>query len=306
MRNRCRWLAGLSVGCLVAIGATVYVSGSGAYGGWANDRGFESTDCSRYRSEWDDDEVAYGEEQISVSKGEAAQITARGTNGGMLVTGWDRDDYGIKVCKMAAGTTRAEAEARLAAMNLRVSQGTISVASPSGNKRWVVHYIISAPRDGAVDLTTVNGPVGFRSFSGTAKAQTTNGPISIKQSSGEIDARAVNGPVSVEESSGRIVAMTQNGPIRVRLTGQQWEGQDLEARTHNGPVSLSVPDEFGSGVEVAMGRSSPFRCSSPLCTSRTDTGEGDKRIVLGGGSPTVRVSTQRGPVTISSAGEGDK
>jgi hypothetical protein len=79
--------------------------------------------------------VAYGEEQVSVSKGEAAQITARGTNGGMLVTGWDRDDYGIKVCKMAAGTTRAEAEARVAAMNLRVSQGGATAGKLSAG--WV-------------------------------------------------------------------------------------------------------------------------------------------------------------------------
>jgi hypothetical protein len=88
--------------------------------------------------------------------------------------------------------------------------------------------------------------------------------------------------------------------VSVSLEDRQWQGARLEASTQNGPVSLRVPDGYQSGVEVRMGRNSPFRCASAACrdtASRTWDDDG-RRVVMGGDTPLVKLSTVNGPVTI--------
>jgi hypothetical protein len=260
-------------------------------------------DCTRHRIQFgDEQEVARGEEQVDVPRGQAERISARTRQGGVLVMGWDRDAYRVKACKAAGGDTIEEAQARLRAMTLSVDQGTLSVSEPPDGS-WVVHYIVFAPRGGAVHLRATNGPLSLRDFSGTADLETENGPISIARASGHIVANAVNGPVTVNSSSGDITARTQNGPVSVSLADDHWQGEKLEASTHNGPVTIDVPDGYQSGVEVRMGRHSPFHCASTACrddSARTWDDDG-RKVVMGSANLLVKLSTQNGPVTIGSA-----
>ena len=130
-----------------------------------------------------------------------------------------------------------------------------------------MHFIVRAPRGAGLDLEASNGPVSVRGISGAVvaraengplafedstgriQAETKNGPISLKDCSGTVQANAVNGPVSVAGSGGDTNVSTQNGPISVRLSGSHWDGK-LDARARNGPLSLSLPDGFASGVLV--------------------------------------------------------
>jgi hypothetical protein len=267
-------------------------------------RNADDQDCGRYQVQFGEDEVALGEEQVDVPRGSVERITARTRNGGVLVVGWDGDAYRVKACKAAGGNTMAEARARLAAMSLRVDQGALSVSEPSDGPS-VVHYVVLAPRDGAVMLRATNGPLSLRGFSGTADLETQNGPISIVRAAGRIAASAVNGPVSIKGASGNITAHTQNGPVAVSLADGRWEGEQLVASTQNGPLSVDVPDSYGSGVEVRMGRHSPFRCASEACRGdeRRTWDDDGRRVVLGTSDLAVKVSTQNGPVTIGATAD---
>ena len=236
-------------------------------------------------------------------RAQAERISARTRNGGVLVVGWDRDVYSVKACKAASGSTMAEARGRLAAIALHVEQGAITVSEPPAGSSWVVHYIVHAPQDGAVQLRAVNGPLSVRDFAGTADLATENGPIALARVSGQVTANAVNGPLSLTGASGDITARTQNGPVSVALADNHWQGEKLEASTQNGPVTLSVPEGYQSGVEVRMGRHSPFRCASDACRGDGNRtwDENGRTLVMGGGSPTVKLSTQNGPVTVGSS-----
>ncbi len=184
-------------------------------------------------------------------------------------------------------------------MSLQVTGGEVSVTPPDGSDDWVVHFIVQAPTGGTVSLEAANGPLSVRSFSGTADLVSRNGPISISRSAGHLTARAVNGPVSVADSSGAITTHTQNGPVSVSLA-ERWEGGTLEASTQNGPLTFAVPPGYQAGVEVRMGRNSPFRCNSGACrdtATRTWDDEG-RRVVMGSTPAVVKLSTINGPVTI--------
>jgi hypothetical protein len=258
----------------------------------------ESDGCARHQVSFDDREVARAEETADVPRASVDRIRAETGRGGVLVVGWSGDGYRIRACKAAAGDTASEAEARVGMMKLQINGGQVSVTPPDGDD-WVVHFIVQAPTGGAVSLEAANGPLSVRSFSGTAEMESRNGPISITRSSGHITARAVNGPVSVSDSSGEITARTQNGPVSVSLA-ERWEGGTLEASTQNGPLNFEIPPGYPAGVEVRMGRHSPFRCNSSACRdagARLWDDEG-RRVVIGAVPPAVKLSTVNGPVTI--------
>jgi DUF4097 and DUF4098 domain-containing protein YvlB len=254
--------------------------------------------CAHYQVNFDDQVVARAEEQVDVPRASVERLTAQTGRGGVLVIGWNGDAYRVRACKAAAGDTLSEAQARVASMSLRVDGGRLSVTEPDGE--WIVHYIVLAPAGGAVSLEATNGPLAVRGFSGTAQMVSRNGPISINHTVGQITARANNGPVTVSASGGDITARTDNGPITVSLADRQWQGEKLDASTQNGPLSIDVPRDYESGVEVRMGRHAPFRCASSACQdgARRTWDDGGRKVVMGSDTPIVRVSTVNGPVTI--------
>jgi DUF4097 and DUF4098 domain-containing protein YvlB len=135
---------------------------------------------------------------------------------------------------------------------------------------------------------------------GTITANTVNGPVSIKRCSGAITAEAQNGPIDVSAASGKVNVRAQNGPVTVRLANTQWQGEGLQASTQNGPMTLNVPPNYQSGVEVVSDGHSPFSCRACSDAQRTWTDDGSKRVRLGNpGTPVVvRLTTVNGPVTV--------
>jgi DUF4097 and DUF4098 domain-containing protein YvlB len=200
----------------------------------------------------------------------------------------------VIVCKAAAS------KADLSRISLSRAGATLTVEGPSGGD-WVGYLLIEAPRDAAIDLTTINGPIGLFGLSGRVTARSENGPISVRDSPGDIDAEAQNGPIHFRGNGGRLRLHTENGPIGVALSGASWSGSGLEAKAINGPVRLAIPLGYRSGAVVeSLGRS-PFRCRGQACGSARRTWDDDhKRLELGEGPAIVRLSTENGPVSIES------
>src|SRR5262245_60764632 len=80
----------------------------------------------------------------------------------------------------------------------------------------------------------------------STKAHTWNGPLSLARCSGSIDIEARNGPVSVQAGGGRQRLHFSNGPLAIALEGRRYDGEGIDARVKDGPVSLTSPADYES------------------------------------------------------------
>lgn len=258
----------------------------------------ESTvrDCNQINMYWTDRAVARGEQEKTVARGSAPLRVRASHNGGVHIYGADGNEFRIRACASAAGRNDAEADRDLDQIRLNVENGEVSVSGPGGDD-WSVFLIIAAPRDSSVTAESYNGPIGVRNFSGTVEARSHNGPVSLSSVTGRVRAQTDNGPISVGGNSGGDFNLDlQNGPLDVALRGTEWNGK-LEGRTQNGPITLSVPAGYKSGVRVDASEHSPVQCRAAQCRTAVRTWENPSRIQFGD-SPVVRLSTVNGPVTV--------
>ena len=258
--------------------------------------GSDRTHCEDLQITSSDYEIARSQQEFSINLTEAPQLNIEGAkNGGVYVTGTDQPTYKISACKAAFAETDAEAKQILAGINVGRNGDRFNATGPQ-EKVWTINYIIQVPRNGSLTASTYNGPVEARDVAGKLNLRSHNGPVSIKHCTGDVTGETHNGPVSFAGKSGNVDLTTVNGPVSVRLESAQWNGA-LSARTDNGPVSLSLPDNFESAflVEGGMG---PMSCSSSICAKATKTNERGNRSIAFGESPKVRASTHNGPVSV--------
>lgn len=216
------------------------------------------------------------------SAGQSLTVDAS-PNGGVSVTGWDKDSvHVILKIQTYAGT---DAEAQELAQSLRVvnDNGTMHVQGPSSRRwsSWSVSFEIFAPRRVNVDLSTLNGPLGVEDITGTLRLTAQNGPLSLENVAGDVRAHA------------------QNGPLHVTLTGSRWEGTGLDAETQNGPLVLEIPDGYNAELETGT-VNGPMDIGFPI-TVQGRIGMGSRRRIttrLGTGGPTVRAVTTNGPAIL--------
>ena len=270
-------------------------------------------DCRQLRVTFDGEEAARAEETLSLPAPRGALRLRAPANSGIFLQGTDRSDVSLTACKAAAA---AEDLGRIA---VSFEDGELRARGPEG-RDWVVHFLVRAPRGAGFDLEVSNGPASVRGMSGAVvarsqngplsfeesngpiQAEAKNGPISLKACAGTVQARAVNGPVSIAGSGGDVSVTTQNGPISVRLSGRRWDGK-LEAHARNGPLTLSLPEGYGSAVRVESSAHSPFQCRARACEEARKISDADdsRRIEFGDfASPAIHLSTVNGPVSIQS------
>lgn len=237
---------------------------------------------ARCRENGDRRREQYCEERTSGWRAAAGQsITVdAGPNGGVLVSGWDRDSVHV-VAKLHA-QAYSEEDARTLAGRVRIQSehGNIRAEGP-GNRRgesWSVTYEIYVPNRTDLSLDTENGPVAVEDVSGTMRLT------------------AVNGPLSLERVAGDVRAHAQNGPLAVVLEGTSWSGAGLDASTQNGPVVLTIPEDYNATLETGT-VNGPMSVNFPITLQGRI---GGRRITttLGRGGPTIRVVTTNGPAVV--------
>jgi hypothetical protein len=82
-----------------------------------------------------------------------------------------------------------------------------------------------------------------------------------------------------------------------------WNGSQLEARTVNGPVSFTAPDNFQSAVRIESAGGSPISCHLGACRNAWTDASRDQRVLqLNGSGNAIRLSTENGPVSIGTPG----
>jgi DUF4097 and DUF4098 domain-containing protein YvlB len=233
----------------------------------------------------DRDRVRFCEERTMgwrASAGQSLTVDAS-PNGGVSVTGWDRDSVHVRMkVQTYAGD---DAEARELAGQLRVvnENGRLRVDGPSSRRyaSWAVSFEIFAPKRIDLDLSTQNGPLEIEDVTGRLRLEAQNGPLSLDGVSGDVTARA------------------QNGPLHVVLTGTRWEGQGLNAETQNGPLHLVVPEGYNAQLETGT-INGPIDIGFPI-TVQGRIGMGSRRrltTTLGTGGTLIRAVTTNGPATL--------
>jgi len=201
----------------------------------------------------------------------------------------------------AAGDSAAEAQKLLAQLALSAQDGQVTVTGPSGES-WMGYLIIQAPNGAALELEAVNAPIGVNSITGNIEARNQNGPLSLRDVDGQVRAEVMNGPISFSGNRGEHRLNVRNGPLSVELLGSRWENGALEGRTENGPVTLSLPPDYQSAVQVDTSKHSPVVCRAAQCKESPRTWDRPNLIAFGGPNPVIRLSTVNGPTTVTSSG----
>jgi hypothetical protein len=242
-----------------------------------------------------DDEIARADETITMPVGAPVKLTAA-RNGGVWIVGSQAAQIEVEACKIGVGSNPSRAQEAVAGVKVQQQADTISATGAAGSK-WHVYFIVRAPNGASVAAESTNGPISLREADGTFSMQASNGPISISGSRGTINAQTQNGPISVKGSAGELTLRASNGPLSIKLDGVEWDGSGLTGETRNGPLSLTVPEGYRSGVLVEADGTSPMRCSG-CATARKTWDDDQRRIELGGGPQIIKLTTSNGPVSV--------
>ncbi len=255
-------------------------------------------DCSDLEIEAPGRSVETAQEHLTVERGKSALTVAAGPRGGVVVTGWEGDHYDVVACKAAVGEDGAGARALLAEVTVHERARALVTAGPAGED-WLVYLIIRAPRGAAMELSAENGPLSLRRAQGRFAIRGANGPVSLDEVEGEVSVEVENGPVSIAAGAGSMSVRTENGPIAVSLAGTDWEGQGLDARAVNGPLSLELGEGYRGGVRIESAGHAPWSCGGPCARAERTRVDGGRQLELGPQPARVRLSTVNGPVSIT-------
>lgn len=208
-----------------------------------------------------------------------ALVVDGGANGGVHVEAWGGDDVEVRAKVWANAGTEERARELAAQVEVRLDGGRLEAEGPRTGRResWGVSYEIRAPARTDLDI------------------QTRNGGIEVTGLAGDIRFEAMNGGVHLTGVGGDVRGSTRNGGLHVELSGDQWQGRGLDARTTNGGVTLLVPDGYSAELETGTVNGG-FDIDFPV-TVRGRIGR-ELRTTLGNGGPTVRVVTTNGGVRI--------
>ena len=262
----------------------------------------EASDCSTINQMFGDFEVARATQHTTIPVSAGTLELRPNFNGGVRIGRGNGGEYGITACIAAGASTRAAAQAAVDAIRLDVQGARVRVRDEGRDgavRSWSVQLIVTAPEGASIVAETTNGPIGVHDFTGTLDLRASNGPISVEGVGGDVKATASNGPISIDGSRGEFDVETANGPISVTLDGQRWDGH-LTARASNGPLTLSLPANFQSGLEVRSSSHAPWSCRASACSARggRDWDDSSRILHIGGDPVVVKLSTVNGPVTV--------
>ena len=203
-----------------------------------------------------------------------------GVNGGATVKGWLNNNVLVRAKVESWADTDAQASLLAGQVHVDTAGGQIRAGGPdsANHTGWSVSYEIFVPQ--TTDLTL----------------KTHNGGISISDVRGRIEFDAMNGGVHLKRIAGDVSGATVNGGLNVELIGSSWEGRQLEAKTSNGGVTISMPQFYSAHIQtetVNGGIQSDF----PL-TLQGNLRPRNLDFNLGSGGPLIHITTTNGGVKL--------
>jgi DUF4097 and DUF4098 domain-containing protein YvlB len=271
-----------------------------------NTRNSDSDNCQDHVNMYSDDqpERARSEETVTLANQPLTVTASR--NGGIHVKNWDKQEFSVKICRVAAAKTESEAQQLLGKIKLKEQNGTLTVEGPEktdgDDYSWSTVLLIKAPVGSTMNLNANNGGISLSGVSANVTAHTLNGGISLKETAGKMNVEAHNGGISIKDCGGDVTANVQNGGLSIVLA-ENWNGTGLNAKTHNGGLVVSIPKNFQSSLEVASAGHSGMMCQAEACEGGQRTWDDNGRIFkIGSSTPVIHASTVNGGIVIKSRG----
>ena len=268
----------------------------------------DSDDCQDHLKMYSDDKPAQARSEETITLANHPLRVTASRNGGISVKNWDKQEFQVKICRVAAAMTESEAQQVLVKIRLNSQNGAVSVDGPDANSddynnhdySWSAVLIIRAPVGSTMDLNSQNGGISLNRVSANVTAHSQNGGITLRETTGKMDVEARNGGISIKDCGGNVKATVQNGGLSIEL-GESWKGEGLDAKTHNGGLVVSLPKNFQSSLEVASSGHSGMICQSEACDGGQRTWDDNGRIFkIGNSAPVIHASTVNGGIVIKS------
>jgi Putative adhesin len=253
-------------------------------------------------------------------------------NGGVEISGWDKDLIEID------GTKYASTESRMKQIKIDVSQSansiTIHTSHPlerfgNAGAKFVLHVpnhvelsnitssngaIKIEDIEGHSHLRTSNGGIHVMGLKGSLDAETSNGAVDISDVAGNAVIRTSNGSIHAEVKKGNFDAHTTNGSITARLLEaddrpvrlQSSNGhievtmdaaREVRADTSNSSITVRMPGSIGANVRAHTSNSS---ISSDFDVN-VHSGSISKHSLegtIGAGGPTLDLETTNGSIKL--------
>lgn len=200
-------------------------------------------------------------------------------NGGVSIKGWDRNEILARARIQTAAPTQAEADALAQQITIETAGAKIFANGPETRRDsyWSVSYEVFVPRRSDLSLTAHNGG------------------ISISDVQGRLDFTTNNGGVALRRVGGTVHGGTTNGGLSIELTGDRWDGEELDVKTTNGGISMSVPENYSAHLETGTVNGN-LSIDFPVTVQGRITRE--LAVNLGSGGPTIRAMTTNGGVRV--------
>ena len=152
---------------------------------------------------------------------------------------------------------------------------------------------------GRISLESMSGEIIIDGARGAVHAETMNRGIRITRTEGDIEAEAVNGDIQLAEiRSSNVQAESVNGGIR--YDGDIRSGGRYILSTHNGPITMTVPEGTGAAFSVVTHSGSiqtDFSVQLSSLNSRRSVS-----FRLGDGSAHVELESFNGPIRLRRPG----
>lgn len=206
-----------------------------------------------------------------------------GTNGGIRVEGWDRNEIHVQAVINTHARNEADAKQLASGVQIQAGSGKVTATGPSSTGRregWSVSFRINVPRHNDLDLNANNGGVSISGVSGNIRFDTNNGGVRLTDIGGDVK------------------GATHNGGLNVLLGGTRWDGTGLDVETTNGGVTLAIPDGYNADLTTRTVNGG-FRTEFPITIQGELTSLQGVSTTLGSGGPPVRVRTTNGGLRIN-------
>ena len=173
------------------------------------------------------------------------RISLSNINGGVEITGWDRNEVQIDAVKTAGDQQKLD-EARI---EVNASSDSVEIRTHypehhTNNNPASVHYTLHVPQNARLErIDLVNGSLNVQKISGEIDANLVNGKLRASDLTGEADLATVNGTIDADYTSLNnvrgIKLKSVNGTID--LTLPQSPNAEISASVINGSITTDFP-----------------------------------------------------------------
>ena len=185
-------------------------------------------------------------EQRTEKLAQGSKLWVKNRNGGIRVTGWERDEVALTAQIRDSGKRRVE-------LVLQRKGDDLDIEAVFQQPSWSFGVYISprcemtlmVPHKLQGHFRTTNGAVAAENLDGYARCEATNGSILVSHIRGEVHVDTTNGPIEARNLNARIKGSTTNG----RIVLEDVQG-GIRLETTNGSIRAHNLDGWGEGIHL--------------------------------------------------------